>query len=122
MKQLLLAAFLCVTAAAHAQKHTQKVVAPLPAAPIIHCMLIATGRVFENEVLTLDYGQNSALQAQDSVLATAAKQVHRLDSVPAALNYLYSLGWECVQTTTLTRDGSSSLESEIGYLLRRRAQ
>jgi hypothetical protein len=118
MKHLLLAAFLCVAAAAHAQKHPQKVVVPLPAAPITHCMLIATGRIFENETLALDYGQNSALKAQDSVLAIADKQVRRLDSVPAALNYLYSLGWECVQTTALTRD----VDSEIGYLLRRRAQ
>jgi hypothetical protein len=122
MKHLLFAALLCVTAAAHAQKHTQKVVVPLPAAPITHCMLIATGRFFENESLTLDYGQNSALKVQDSVLTIAAKQVRRLDSVPAALNYLYSLGWECVQTTALPKETASSIDSEIGYLLRRRAQ
>lgn len=117
MKNLLLAFFLLLTTTAYAQKNA----APLPAAPIIYCMLVAEGGHFSGLNLSLDYGQNQGrLSMRDTALANVAQQVARFSSVPAALNYLHSLGWECVQTSTLPYEGSPNyLKGEIGYLLKR---
>jgi hypothetical protein len=118
MKYLLLACCLLLATAAHAQKKTTP---PPPAAPIVYCMLVVDGSYFSSTTLRLDYGQGQKFPIQDASLAETAEQVNRFTSVPAGLNYLYSVGWECVQTATLPNETSSHYaEGQIGYLMRRR--
>lgn len=118
MKSLLFVCFLLLVTVVHAQKNS----AVLPTVPISYCMLVTEGAHFSGLNLTLDYGQHQGkASVQDAALASVAEQVARFTSVPAALNYLYSLGWECIQTATLPYEGSPNyLKGEMGYLLRRR--
>lgn len=118
MKHLLLTCCLLLAGTARAQKNS----APLPAAPIVYCLLVVDGSYFSSVSLSLDYGQQQGKSSvQDAALAEAASQVRRFTSVPACLNYLHSLGWECVQSATLPNETSSHyVQGQIGYLLRRR--
>lgn len=95
---------------------------PPPATPTVYCLLIVYGTSFNAVQLTLDYGQHQDYApVQDATLAAQADQVRHIQSVPAALNYLYSQGWESIQTATLPNETSNHyVQGEIGYLLRRR--
>lgn len=119
MKHYLLALCLLLATAASAQKK-QPVL--LPTSPVAYCLLVVSGRYFITDAhLQLDYGQNMQQPVQNTELAALAEQVWHFTSVPAGLNYLYSQGWECVQNATLTTETSGHyVESQIGYLLRRR--
>jgi hypothetical protein len=69
----------------------------------------------------LDYGQNQrkkqvVADGALAALAALAAAVEEFTSVPAALSYLDSQGWELVQAATLPDDKTG----QIGYLLRRR--
>lgn len=117
MKFFVLALCFLVATTARAQKN----ILPLPASPIVYCMLVVDGDYFSSIRLSLDYGQRMQQPVQDAELATIDAQVRRFTSVPAGLNYLYGLGWECVQTATLPNETTSHyVEGQIGYLLRRR--
>jgi hypothetical protein len=68
--------------------------------------------------MRLDYGQNQRKKqvVADGALAALVAAVEEFTSVPAALSYLDSQGWELVQAATLPDDKTG----QIGYLLRRR--
>ncbi len=68
--------------------------------------------------MRLDYGQNQKkeMAVQDDVLAALAEGVERYTSVPSALSYLDSQGWELVQVATLPDDKTA----QVGYLLHRK--
>ncbi|RZJ94279.1 MAG: hypothetical protein EOO60_03405 [Hymenobacter sp.] len=108
MKHLLLALSLLLATGAHAQT----------ALPPKYCLLYTRGSSFASIGLRLDYGQNlpKELVVQDATLLNLAKQIERFNSVPGALTYLDSQGWEVAQVATL----HSGAASEVGYLLRRR--
>jgi hypothetical protein len=98
--------------------HAQKSPVVLPATPVKYCLLYTLGSSFYAPSVRLDYGQNQRkkLVVEDNALATLAATVEAFASVPAALSYLDSQGWELVQAATLPSDRTG----HIGYLLRRR--
>lgn len=119
MKHLLLICCLLLATTVYAQK--KPVLPPPPTAPIVYCMLVVDGSYFSSTTLRLDYGQGQKVPIEDTALAEIASQVSKFTSVPAGLNYLYSVGWECIQTATLPNETSGHyVEGQIGYLLRHR--
>jgi hypothetical protein len=91
---------------------------PPPASPVKYCLLYTLGSSFYASSVRLDYGQNQRKKrvVADSSLAALAAAIEEFTSVPAALSYLDSQGWELVQAATLPDDKTG----QIGYLLRRR--
>lgn len=98
--------------------HAQQLPPPRLTTPVKYCLLYTLGSTFYASSVRLDYGQNQRkdLAVQDSSLAALAAAMERFSSVPAALSYLDSHGWELVQAATLPGDKTG----HIGYLLRRR--
>ena len=113
MKYLFLALCLLTTTA-----HAQQAAAPHLAAPVRYCLLYTLGYYFSKTSVRLDYGQNQRkeLAVQDGALAALAEEMEHFTSVPAALSYLDSKGWELVQAATLPEDKTA----QVGYLLRRK--
>jgi hypothetical protein len=113
MKYLLIA-FCLLSPTLHAQKSS----VPPPAMPVKYCLLYTLSSSFYASSVRLDYGQNQRKKrvVEDSALATLAAAIEEFSSVPAALSYLDSQGWELVQAATLPDDKTG----QIGYLLRRR--
>lgn len=112
MKYLLLA--LCLlTTGAYAQSSP-----PRPTTPVNYCLLYTLGSYFVKTALRLDYGQNQRKDAavQDATLASLSTDVEQFTSLPAALSYLDSQGWEPVQAATLPADKTG----QVGLLLRRK--
>jgi hypothetical protein len=72
--------------------------------------------------LSLDYGQEASSLVQDADLAEANTYVGKLTSIAAALNYLYSRGWEVVNSSAVPYDvdKSGTISNRIRFLLRRR--
>ncbi|WP_198992964.1 hypothetical protein [Hymenobacter sp. BT559] len=99
----------------HAQRSPVVPTAP----PVKYCLLYTLGSNFYASSMRLDYGQNQRKKrvVEDSSLATLATTIEEFTSVPAALSYLDSQGWELVQAATLPNDQTG----HIGYLLRRRS-
>jgi hypothetical protein len=113
MKQLLFTLCLLSTTV-----YAQKSPLPPPNVPSKYCLLYTLGSSFYATGLRLDYGQNQRkeMAVQDGSLSTLASAIERFTSVPAALSYLDSQGWDLVQSSTLPDDKSG----QVGYLLRRR--
>lgn len=61
-----------------------------------YCLLYTLGAYFVKKGLRLDYSQKQRkhLAVQDAALAALATAVERFTSLPAALSYLDSQGWE----------------------------
>ena len=70
--------------------------------------------------LSLDYGQEAPSLVQDADLAAANGYVSKLTFVAAALNYLYSRGWEVVSANNVPYevDKTGTIENRVRYLLR----
>ena len=98
--------------------YAQQAPLPRPTVPSKYCLLFTLGSTFYVTGLRLDYGQNQrkGMAVQDGPLSTLASEIERYTSIPAALSYLDSQGWELVQASTLPDDKSG----QVGYLLRRR--
>jgi hypothetical protein len=113
MKHCLLALCLLATTA-----HAQQSILPRPSAPSKYCLLYTVGSYFYATSLRLDYGQNQRkeIAVQDGSLSALASDMERFTSVPAALSYLDSKGWELVQAATFPDEKSG----QVGYLLRRK--
>jgi|GEM_PF-6040588 len=113
VKPLLVALCLLATTA-----HAQQPIAPRLSVPSKYCLLYTIGSYFYATSLRLDYGQNQRkeMAVQDSSLSALASAIERFSSVPAALSYLDSQGWELVQSSTFPDEKSG----QVGYLLRRK--
>lgn len=113
MKHLLFVLCLLTTSV-----YAQQVTLPRPNTPVKYCLLYTLSSTFYATSVRLDYGQNQRkeLAVQDASLKALATDIERYLSVPAALNYLDSQGWELVQAATLPDEKSG----QVGYLLRRR--
>jgi hypothetical protein len=98
--------------------HAQQSFVPPPTTPVKYCLLYTLGSSFYASSVRLDYGQNQRKKqvVVDGALAALATAVEEFASVPAALSYLDSQGWELVEAATLPDDKTG----QIGYLLRRR--
>ena len=120
MKRLLLMALLPLAFTAQAQRKPRPQPVPTLTVPIVYCELEQRGNRYG--VLSLDYGQDEPTYVQDAALAEANAYVEKLRSVAAALNYLYSRGWELVSATTVPYDvdKSGTVTCRVRYLLRRR--
>jgi hypothetical protein len=72
-----------------------------------------------NQHLALDYGQQEPTNVQDTAMEALAVAVSPMVSTAAALNYLYSKGWEPVQSAAFTYDQLSdrSVKSQLHYVL-----
>ena len=81
-----------------------------------HCILVLNSNYFEGRDVRLEFGQDVKNAPQNAELIQANAVVRKLASVVAALNYMSSQGWECVNVSTLP-DASSI--ADTGYLLRR---
>lgn len=122
MKYLLaLAAFLLFAGSAHAQRKQRAQPPPPLVVPIAYCELVGSASYTSWE-FALDYGQEAPALVQDADLAEANAYVGKLTSFAAALNYLYSRGWEVVTASVVPRDldKSGTISNRVHYLLRRR--
>ena len=121
MKRFLLAALLPFALTAQAQRKPRPQPAPTLTVPIVYREL-ERRETYALQPLALDYGQNEPTYVQDADLAQAAAFVAKLPAIAAALNYLYSRGWEFVSATTVPSDvdKSGTVTSRVRYLLRRR--
>lgn len=115
LKPLLFALALALTApAAFAQT--------APATPAVktpqyeHCILVLGTTDFSSKNVRLEYGQDVKGTPQNPELIQANAAVIKLASVVAALNYMSSQGWECINVNTLV---DASTNPTTGYLLRR---
>ena len=91
--------------------------APVAKAPQYeHCILVLSARFFEDKGVRLEFGQNVKDAPQNPALVQANAVVRKLASVTAALDYMSSQGWECINVTTLSSDFPTP---DTGYLLRR---
>jgi len=122
MKYLLvLTVLLFFVGSAQAQrKQRPQPLSPLTV-PIVYCELVGSAS-YSVWSLSLDYGQEAPSLVQDADLAEADAYVGKLASIAAALNYLYSRGWEVVSSSSVPRDvdKSGTISNRIRYLLRRR--
>ena len=75
-----------------------------------------SARFFEDKGVRLEFGQNVKDAPQNPALVQANAVVRKLASVTAALDYMSSQGWECINVTTLSSDFPTP---DTGYLLRR---
>jgi hypothetical protein len=119
---LTLAAFLFFVSSAHAQRK-QRPQPPSPlTVPIVYCELVGNASSYSAWELALDYGQEAPALVQDADLAEANVYVGKLTSFAAALNYLYSRGWEVENSSVMPRDldKSGTISNRVRYLLRRR--
>jgi hypothetical protein len=124
MKHLLLLATLLLFATTTAQAQRRKSALP-PAppldVPIVYCVLVVVDPGY-NQHLVLDYGQLAPTNVQDPTMETLAVAISPMVSTAAALNYLYSKGWEPIQSAAFTYDQTSdrSIKSQLHYVLHRR--
>lgn len=102
---------------------------PVPAGGALvvyqHCLLVSRGDTYASSVVQLEYGQKAKPPVQNAQLAQDHEAVVKLGSVVSALNYMSLRGWECISVSTVTSKSgaySTTTDSQVGYLLRRRAQ
>lgn len=122
MKYLLtLTVLLFFVGSAHAQRKQRPQPPPSLTVPIVYCELVGSAS-YNIWDLSLDYGQEAPALVQDTDLAEANAYVGKLTSFAAALNYLYSRGWEVVNSSIVPRDldKSGTISNRVRYLLRRR--
>jgi hypothetical protein len=122
MKYLLtLTVLLFFVGSAQAQRKQRSQPPPPLTVPIVYCELVGSAS-YSIWDLSLDYGQEAPALVQDTDLAEANAYVGKLTSVAAALNYLYSRGWEVVNSSIVPRDldKSGTISNRVRYLLRRR--
>jgi hypothetical protein len=125
MKQLLLTTLLLLFASsAHAQRR-KAALPPTPPldVPIVYCVLVVVDPGY-NQHLVLDYGQLAPTNVQDTTMEALAVFISPITSTAAALNYLYSKGWEPIQSAAFAYDQTSdrSVKSQLHYVLHRRTQ
>jgi hypothetical protein len=126
MKHLLLLAtlllFLSPGAPAQRRKSALPPAPPLDV-PIVYCVLVVVDPGY-NQHLALDYGQLTPTNVQDTTMEALAVTISpmMMISTAAALNYLYSKGWEPIQSAAFTYDQTSdhSVKSQLHYVLHRR--
>ncbi|OGX82856.1 hypothetical protein [Hymenobacter coccineus] len=124
LKPLILASTLAFTTVSAFAQSPVPAVAAVPVA-YQHCLLVSWGDAYASATVQLEYGQKAKTPIQDAQLAQDNEAVAKLGSVVSALNYMSLRGWECISVSTITsKDGaySSTTSSQVGYLLRRRAQ
>jgi hypothetical protein len=122
MKYLLtLTVLLFFVGSAQAQRKQRPQPLPPLTVPIVYCELVGRA-AYSSWTLSLDYGQEAPSLVQDADLAEANAYVGKLTSIAAALNYLYSRGWEVVNSSALPYDvdKSGSISNRMRFLLRRR--
>jgi hypothetical protein len=122
MKYLLLFTVLLLLAgSAHAQRKQRPQPLPPLTVPTMYCELWRR-ESYSIGALSLDYGQDAPSLVQDTDLEEANAYVGKLTSAMAALNYLYSRGWEVVNTSDVPYDvdKTGTIENRVRYLLRRR--
>lgn len=102
---------------------------PVPAGvPLVayqHCLLVSRGNAYASSAVQLEYGQKAKTPVRDAQLAQDNEAVAKLGSVVSALNYMSLRGWECISVSAITSKSgaySSTTDTQVGYLLRRRAQ
>ncbi|MBF9236208.1 hypothetical protein I2I05_02255 [Hymenobacter sp. BT683] len=81
-----------------------------------YCILVLNSSYFDGKDVRLEFGQSVKNAPQNLELTQANATVRKLASVPGALNYMSSQGWECTNVTTLS---SGTSIPDTGYLLRR---
>jgi hypothetical protein len=70
--------------------------------PTKFCLLLATGKLFSNEVdITIDYGQDATF-FEDKRIRDVNGKIIVFNSVIDALNYMGSIGWEYVNAYAIT--------------------
>ncbi|MBF9142665.1 hypothetical protein [Hymenobacter properus] len=79
-----------------------------------HCILVASSRDYDQ--VELNYGQHGKGGSSDAAMMRTDQEVRKLRSAVAALNYLSTLGWECIGVSTIP---SNTITDQTGYLLRR---
>jgi hypothetical protein len=122
MKRFLLLATLLLFVTTMAQAQRRKSLPPAPPldVPIVYCVLVVVDPGY-NQHLVLDYGQLAHTNVQDTTLEALAVAVSPMTSTAAALNYLYSRGWEPIQSAAFAYDQTSdrSEKSQLHYVLHR---
>lgn len=122
MRHLLtLIALLFFASSAQAQRKQRPQPPPPLAVPTVYCELWRR-ESYSMGALSLDYGQEAPSLVQDTDLAEANDYISKLTSVAAALNYLYSRGWEVVSANDVPYDvdKTGTIENRVRYLLHRR--
>lgn len=116
-------ALMLAMASVDASAQTTSTVSPTTAAQSQYCILVNTGAYYSNADVRLDYGQNIKNAVVDPQLVEADVAVRKLGTVVAALNYMSSMGWECIGLNTLTSRMNQATggyaDAQTGYLLRR---
>jgi hypothetical protein len=115
-KTLVFAVGLALTApAAFAQ--TASAAQPVAKAPQYeHCILVLRDSYYDSRNIGLEFGQSVRSATPNPDLVQANIVVTKLRSVVAALDYMSSQGWECINVSTLVDNTTSP---NTGYLLRR---
>ena len=99
--------------------------APAPASPphYQYCTVVNLGSTYSSTDVMLEYGQNGTGPAPDPQLVQAEPVIRKPRSSMAALNYMSSLGWECIGVDTkmlpVNKEVDRYIETHTGYLLRR---
>ena len=116
---LALTVLLLFTGSAQAQRKQRPQPLPPLTVPTVYCELWRR-ESYSMGALSLDYGQEAPSLVQDADLAAANDYVSKLTSVAAALNYLYSRGWEVVSANNVPYevDKTGTIENRVRYLLR----
>jgi hypothetical protein len=114
--------------------------ATTPAVATQYCTLVAVGSTYSGMQFQLDYGRQvkKYLSAPEAAEAKADQvALNDIFTIPDALNFLSSHGWECIGVSTITsslsgptttsfvpRTGGTLAvgHAEVQYLLRRRGQ
>ena len=116
-------ALLLAVASVPASAQTIPTASPNAVTQSQYCILVNTGAYYSNSDVRLDYGQNIKNAVVDPQLVQADAAVRKLGTVVAALNYMSSLGWECLGINTLTSRVNQATggyaDAQTGYLLRR---
>ncbi|MEL5994669.1 hypothetical protein [Hymenobacter segetis] len=106
-----------------ASAQTTPTASPTTVAQSQYCILVSTGSHYSDTDVRLDYGQNVKNAVVDLQMVHADAAISKLGNVVAALNYMSSLGWECIGLNTLpsriNQATGGYVDSQTGYLLRR---
>ncbi|OGX85608.1 hypothetical protein [Hymenobacter glacialis] len=114
LKALITALLLAGTAPAAFAQVASAAVAGAKAPQYEHCILVLGDAYYDGRDVKLEFGQGVKDAPQNPELLQANAAVRKLRSVVAALNYMSSQGWECINVSTL-----EGVTGHTGYLLRR---
>ncbi|MFD2718952.1 hypothetical protein ACFST9_09515 [Hymenobacter monticola] len=111
MRKIIVLSMLLLAASFSSVAQTTPAPARAAAVQYEHCMLAVTGQDYDQA--RLEFGQHFKGGSTDVAMLQADQMVRKLRSAAAALNYLSSLGWECVGINSIPYN------NQTGYLLRR---